>query len=44
MKRAMYSILSLLMLVFLSVSINADSSVKTIVSRDVKTENVQLLI
>src|SRR4030095_5843738 len=42
MKRAMYSILSLLMLVFLSVSINADSSVKTIVSRDVKTENVQL--
>src|SRR2546430_5495643 len=42
MKRAMYSILSLLMLVFLSVSINADSSVKTIVSHDVKTESVQL--
>src|SRR5207248_2534936 len=38
----MYSILSLLMLVFLSVSINADSSVKTIVSHDVKTESVQL--
>ena len=42
MKRAMYSILPLLMLVLLSVPITADPSVKTIISRDAKIDNVQL--